>query len=146
MSKEVQKIEDRSKKYHERCINTFLDQVPKIINSYPKDDQTLLKEFLNVVQQYAADTSQKRLKFINMVDNFIKEHYTKDKRYYSHPFLWAVIDYLKIARRILNVEGFKGEEFYSYLCKILLGSSETSGLFKLIYRKKPLKDSSWEDL
>ncbi|MFX0210932.1 MAG: hypothetical protein ACFFDT_33445 [Candidatus Hodarchaeota archaeon] len=46
----------------------------------------------------------------------------------------------------MNIASFQSEIFKAYLVKHLRGTSDTSGVFKLVKATTPLTDSSWEEL
>jgi hypothetical protein len=129
-------------------MSTILSQLPlpTSLQKYSPEEQELITEFLNILQHFEVNTSQKRETLIGLMNSYNDKYYPNHEKYLSLPFLWFTIDYFNIARRILNAAGFYPARFYKYLVQHFRGDSQVQGIFDLIRTITPLIDLQWEKL
>ncbi|MFX0172981.1 MAG: hypothetical protein ACFE9L_13795 [Candidatus Hodarchaeota archaeon] len=131
-----------------RFMSTILSQLPlpTYIQKYSPEEQELITEFLNILQHFEVNTSQKRETLEGLLNSYNNKYYPNHEKYLNLPFLWFTIDYFNIARRILNAAGFYPARFYKYLVQYFRGDSQIQGIFDLIRTTTPLNDLRWEKL
>ena len=107
------------RKTWKRFMKTILSRLPAYVEKYPPAEQTLLTEFLNVLQHFEeADFNRKKLS--NRFDEFDQKYYLTEQ-YYRLPFLWFTHTYLTNANLLLSVSRFHADIFKEYWRRIIDG-------------------------
>ncbi|MFW9903171.1 MAG: hypothetical protein ACFFFH_02480 [Candidatus Thorarchaeota archaeon] len=127
-----------------RFISTIVNLLPPHIEQYPESDQSLIWDFLSVVQNY-EEADYQRNKLSKRFNDFNNKLSGTDKLLHT-TFLWFAFTYFSNADRLLNISKFHADTFYEYLVKHLRGTATIPGVYGLIKENVPLTDLSWEEL
>ena len=132
------------KEKHKKMIRTVIKQLPQYIRQYSNVDQTILTNFLLLLENYEeAEKNREYLKHLFL------EHNNKllgTKEYLHTPFLWFSRTYFRKAHQILSLTDFHAHSFYEYLAKQLRSEKKQPGVFELIRKNIPLTNFEWEQL
>ncbi len=125
-------------------IKTVISQLPPLIQHYPKSDQVLLNDFLDLLK-YFEEAEYQRAKLINRLTEYVNSLQGTD-RYIQTPFLWFTITYFQNAQATLTWATFRADSFYRYLSQHLRHAKGSPGVFELLRKHTKLENLEWEQL
>jgi len=130
-----------------KFLRVIVNNLPRYINKYPDTEKRIVSEFITIIKDFDAETTERRQNLSKKFLQFIESYYLTDL-YYKLPFLWFAIQYFTYANIELSVELFRTGEFYRYLVKAFKGDKEEGweGAFDLIKLVTPLTDKKWETI
>jgi len=118
-------------------INIILHLLPEIVRKYPKEDQELIIDFLDVIRYFEEVDYNRDL----LIERFSEcSHKARsNNRYLDTPFLGFTVIIAENALYNLSIARFQSQEFYSSLLQQL------RLLFHLLKVKEPLVSIKFEE-
>jgi hypothetical protein len=129
---------------NKKMIKTVISQLPPLIQHYPKSDQVLLNNFLDLLK-YFEEADYKRSKLISRLTEYTNSLQGAEI-YLQTPFLWFTKTYFQNAQATLTWATFRADPFYRYLSRYLHHAGGSPGVFELLRKHTKLENLEWEQL